>query len=345
MTKAILILGMGATTMLANPFIAFAEPSSIAALGADDECLADNCALNALQHRGAATADESASCETANPNSHCGHAIHWAKTQGIRQHPQWYPGLTTHSSDAEFQSVIHHAKPRDCPMPCTVQEASSCHDAKPGESCFNDIHWAKTQGIHQHPGWYPGLSPSSSDSEFQAQVHAKRPEKCPKPCEKEVAKPAPVAPVAPVAPKTTAAPVAPKTTAAPVAPKTTAAPVAPATTKPPAPAAEESEDDDFHIPIEDDEIEEPEEHHNSHSSSGEPGAPAVGETPEQQRAREQHEQEAARQEQKAREAQERANKAEERKEPLDEKQDRLMREIGGEPTDGLPDFSGDDPDR
>jgi len=337
MTKAIMI-GMGATVILANSFFAFAETDPDAALGHDDECLADGCALNALQHRGTAFVNEEdaqeATCLDASPNSHCGHAIRWAKTQGIHQHPHWYPGLTTHSSNAEFQEVIHKAKPHDCPMPCAIQAQSSCHDAKPGEACFNDIQWAKTQGIHQHPNWYPGLSPSSPDDEFQAQVHSKRPDKCPMPCLKAVATPAPVAP------QTTAAPVAPETTAAPVAPQTTAAPVAPATTQPP---VQEEEEPEVVIPIDEDD-DEPETPAPVASRGSTPGAPGVGETEEQQRAREAREQEAARAEQKAREAQERADKAAERKVPLDVKQQQLIKEIGGNPTDGLPDFSDDDPD-
>jgi len=323
------MIGMGTAVILTNSVFAFVEADPDAALGHDDECLADGCALNALQHRGTAFVNEEDAqednCLDASPNSHCGHAVHWAKTQGIRQHPHWYPGLTTHSSNAEFQEVIHKAKPNDCPMPCALQAQSSCHDAKPGESCFNDIQWAKTQGIHQHPNWYPGLSPSSPDGEFQAQVHSKRPDKCPMPCGEAVTMPASVAP---------------QTTAAPVAPTTTAAPVAPATTQTP---VHEEEEPEVVIPTDEDD-DEPETPAPVAPRGSGPGAPAVGETADQQRAREAREQEAARAKQAAREAQDRAEKAAERKVPLDVKQKQLIKEIGGNPTEGLPDFSDEDPD-
>jgi len=78
----------------------------------------------------------------------------------------------------------------------------------------------------------------------------------------------------------------------------------------------------------------------------ESGAPAVGETPEQQKEREAREQAQARQEQKEREAADRAKHAAARATPLDEMHDKIIADIGGEPIDDqLPDdIADDDPD-
>eukprot|EP00411_Alexandrium_monilatum_P024110 CAMPEP_0175215298 /NCGR_PEP_ID=MMETSP0093-20121207/17145_1 /TAXON_ID=311494 /ORGANISM="Alexandrium monilatum, Strain CCMP3105" /LENGTH=554 /DNA_ID=CAMNT_0016508667 /DNA_START=50 /DNA_END=1714 /DNA_ORIENTATION=- len=58
----------------------------------------------------------------------------------------------------------------------------NCHTAVQGESCWDDIQWAKRQGIQEHPEWYPGLDASSSEVQFQQAVHVDAPEKCPRPC-------------------------------------------------------------------------------------------------------------------------------------------------------------------
>jgi len=60
--------------------------------------------------------------------------------------------------------------------------ASTCHDATPGEPCYEEIMWAKTDGIFAHTDWYPGLTASSSSAAFQKVVNTNAPNKCPPPC-------------------------------------------------------------------------------------------------------------------------------------------------------------------
>jgi len=74
--------------------------------------------------------------------------------------------------------------------------SSSCQDAKPGDTCFVEIQWARADGIGAHPEWYPGLTPSSSVADFQKIVHANAPSKCPAPC---AAEPVPTTSAEPIA--------------------------------------------------------------------------------------------------------------------------------------------------
>lgn len=134
-----------------------------------------------------AAADEVAkpsteSCHDAVPGETCWQEVTWAKNSGIREHPDWYPGLSTLSTEAEFQAVVHSATPNKCPAPCAGVAVSSCRDPTPGDACWGAVDWAKKHGIHEHPEWYPGLSSASSDADFQAQVHSAEPSKCPVPC-------------------------------------------------------------------------------------------------------------------------------------------------------------------
>jgi hypothetical protein len=46
-----------------------------------------------------------------------------------------------------------------------------CHDASPGESCYNDTLWATEYGMGARPEWYPGLSINSSFADVQAHLH------------------------------------------------------------------------------------------------------------------------------------------------------------------------------
>eukprot|EP00931_Biecheleriopsis_adriatica_P056795 TRINITY_DN33680_c0_g1_i1.p1 TRINITY_DN33680_c0_g1~~TRINITY_DN33680_c0_g1_i1.p1 ORF type:complete len:526 (+),score=92.74 TRINITY_DN33680_c0_g1_i1:61-1578(+) len=133
----------------------------------------------------AATSNATADCHDSRQGDPCFNEIQWAKTRGLHEHPEWYPGLTAASSDADFQALVHAASPEKCPMPCKPDPAASsdCHDARPGEACFQDVQWAKAHGVEEHPDWYPGLTAASSEREFQAHLHADNATKCPLPCE------------------------------------------------------------------------------------------------------------------------------------------------------------------
>lgn len=68
--------------------------------------------------------------------------------------------------------------------PSGRRPAHRCQAATLGSECYEDVVWAMSHGIQQHPEWYPGLSPASSFYDFQAFLH--RTEgghgKCPAPC-------------------------------------------------------------------------------------------------------------------------------------------------------------------
>lgn len=146
-------------------------------------------------------------CQDATPGSSCYSAVRWAMKDGIRLHPNWYPGLSASSSFSDFQAQVHRASPNVCAVPCGAATAApakeepaattpapaaatpapavsipGCSDAKPGQSCYSAVRWAMLHGIREHPRWYPGLTASSSFRDFQAQVHKATPKKCPPPC-------------------------------------------------------------------------------------------------------------------------------------------------------------------
>eukprot|EP00438_Fugacium_kawagutii_P015456 Skav202286 [mRNA] locus=scaffold3364:7289:8245:+ [translate_table: standard] len=294
----------------------------------DDECASGECTLHALQSKATMTS----ACHDAQPGDACYKDIMWAKHTGIKLHPHWYPGLSSASSDEEFQQIVHSHNPGKCAAPCPKRQNKNCHTALPEESCYKDIMWAKNHGIREHPHWYHGLSPSSTNEEFQADIHSKRPDKCPMPCatatEAPVAEPAPVVPETPVIPQEVEPeePVVPEPQPQP-APETTAAP---------------------HHQHHEEHHQHHEEHHEEqHEENNYQNSPCNQLTV--QREREECFQAEIRQEQLEREQREREeNEAEQHRQenmPLDERQQEIIDEIGGPPTvDGLPDFSDDDPD-
>lgn len=122
-------------------------------------------------------------CHTAVPGEACHGAVTWAMEHGIRNHPEWYIGLTYGASFEEFQAHLHlggkvvDGSPHGgCPMPCnlcrTVTEET--------ETCYTDLAWAMEHGITLHPEWYPGLTAESSQQEFQGFLNTQH--VCPLPC-------------------------------------------------------------------------------------------------------------------------------------------------------------------
>jgi len=59
---------------------------------------------------------------------------------------------------------------------------AECHTTRLGEDCYEQAHWAKTQGIYSNPEWYDGVSNTSTLGEFQQAIHKATPDKCPQPC-------------------------------------------------------------------------------------------------------------------------------------------------------------------
>ena len=239
-------------------------------------------------------------------------------------HPHWYPGLSSHSSDDEFQQIVHSHNPQKCAAPCPKLKNTNCHTALPGDSCYKDVMWAKNHGIREHPHWYHGLTSSSTDEEFQADIHAKRPDKCPMPCAKaeepEAVEPPVVPDVIPVAPEEPESQPVPQTT------------ITTTTTTTRTRRTTEAPHEDNH-----------QDHDNSYQNS-------PCNQLHNQREREECFQREIRKEQLEREQREREENEQEqhRQEnmPLDERQQEIIDEIGGVPTeDSLPDFDSFDPDR
>lgn len=57
-------------------------------------------------------------CHTAVEPEECFGAVKWAMTEGISQHPYWYPGLSSASCFEDFQRLLHGANHGGCGEPC-----------------------------------------------------------------------------------------------------------------------------------------------------------------------------------------------------------------------------------
>jgi len=54
-----------------------------------------------------------------------------------------------------------------------VTSSHACHTVVSGEPCYEDVIWAKNEGISSHPEWYPGLHAGSSFEDFQRSLYDK----------------------------------------------------------------------------------------------------------------------------------------------------------------------------
>jgi hypothetical protein len=123
------------------------------------------------------------SCHDAVIGELCFNDAIWAKEYAINMHPEWYPGLTSESSFADFQAHLHFCFWNRCPLPCAstsqhscgmvdrVWNDASCLDAAEGSRCHTEILWAKQHGVHKRPEQYLGLSEDSSEKQFQARLY------------------------------------------------------------------------------------------------------------------------------------------------------------------------------
>jgi len=149
---------------LALQEVAANEPLSPEALTADDECQVGEdgqCALNELQLRGdraaaarvAEAQEEEQECYDAVPGDACWRAIMWAKHDGIHGHPDWYPGLTAHSAESEFQDIVHKHTPQKCAKPCgTAGAAASRHSHSHGGTVGASAHAVGSSGFVTNRG-------------------------------------------------------------------------------------------------------------------------------------------------------------------------------------------------
>eukprot|EP00933_Yihiella_yeosuensis_P023953 TRINITY_DN18588_c0_g1_i1.p1 TRINITY_DN18588_c0_g1~~TRINITY_DN18588_c0_g1_i1.p1 ORF type:complete len:692 (+),score=81.73 TRINITY_DN18588_c0_g1_i1:91-2166(+) len=125
------------------------------------------------------------------PSAKCIEQIKWAKSDGIYAHPDWYPGLTSSSSDHDFQVVMGNTGKTACEVPCASSSPSSSSTPSsstasssselptpspptpardcgaPSPKCLEQIKWVKSEGIWAHPEWYPGINSRSSYDDIQ----------------------------------------------------------------------------------------------------------------------------------------------------------------------------------
>lgn len=121
-------------------------------------------------------------CKMAVKGDDCYNSVVWAMTHGIKEHPEWYDGLTKKSLFEDFQAIAAR-KPKSTKChhkPCKT--AADCQAAKPGSPCYAGVRWDMTEGIKKHPEWYPGLTEDSSFVEFQEHTHESNKTLCPAPC-------------------------------------------------------------------------------------------------------------------------------------------------------------------
>lgn len=117
-------------------------------------------------------------CSTSVDGEECYAAVLWAKHYGIAQHPEWYDGLTHHSTFEEFQAILSSWGRFSCKRPCNL-----CHTSVQGETCYEEVMWAMFTGIQAHPEWYAGLTSGASFEEFQSNLHHGGHSSCPEPCD------------------------------------------------------------------------------------------------------------------------------------------------------------------
>lgn len=106
----------------------------------------------------------------------CMEIIVWVKSQVVKEQPEMFGGLNTSSSLDDFQQYIFENSLWEgvCDrLPCsllskqTLANQETCGMSMPGHQCYDDIQWAKAQGIAEHPEQFPGLTASSSLAEIQ----------------------------------------------------------------------------------------------------------------------------------------------------------------------------------
>jgi len=60
-------------------------------------------------------------CQTSVEGEVCYQKVVWAMTQGVKEHPEWYHGLTSESSFEAFQAALHLGHYGHCAVPCNFE--------------------------------------------------------------------------------------------------------------------------------------------------------------------------------------------------------------------------------
>jgi len=113
----------------------------------------------------------------------CYKSVVWAMTDGIREHSEWYPGLTKKSFFEDFQAhlALSPEETKCVHKPCKT--SPDCKTAEAGSACYSGVQWDMTDGIKKHKDWYPGLTADSSFEDFQKHTHNTNKTLCPaEPC-------------------------------------------------------------------------------------------------------------------------------------------------------------------
>jgi len=135
------------------------------------------------------------SCHTAEKGETCHNDVVYAM-EHRSEHAEWYTGLDEKSKFKDFQAFMHTQKlqngDRRCPKPCgfvnypnyNIHERSrkkqpKCHDAVPGDKCYNHVIYTQQQ-LLDDPLGHPGLTIKSSTRDVQYYLFQEG--ECPKPC-------------------------------------------------------------------------------------------------------------------------------------------------------------------
>lgn len=119
-------------------------------------------------------------CHTTLPGEECHDHVRYAMLQGIRAHPQTYPGLLASSSFEEFQMLLHQKREGNCPAPCGLR--AWCHTSTKGEECHSRVQWVMGRGMAESPGLYPVQLLNADFRAVQWYLHRNEVGLCPQPC-------------------------------------------------------------------------------------------------------------------------------------------------------------------
>jgi len=108
-----------------------------------------------------------------------GNGLIRAQVVATRSLPSFTLSGCTYSEHSASTNAVSATSTTIVPRPLT-----NCQAAIPGSECFQDVIWAMSHGVQQHPEWYRGLSSSSSFDEFQDFLHnhVQTNRNCPAPC-------------------------------------------------------------------------------------------------------------------------------------------------------------------
>jgi len=121
-------------------------------------------------------------CQNADWKGQCHKQVMNAMVHDFARDPDSFPGLSVRSTFSDFQAFFWNQGMHGCPRPCMPQE-EVCVKFGPNYPCYQDVHWAKREGIGNHPDWYPELGPQASSVEVAQVLYRHGQPNCPRPCD------------------------------------------------------------------------------------------------------------------------------------------------------------------